>query len=482
MNMLTQATKVRSWSERLSPRTWRLLTCGACLAVIAVVLYKELHVSAYDLQRSDFHSYYQAALNVRNHMDPLAPVAGWIASYHAGQQFIASYFVYTPFFALLIVPFTILPLGAAYVLWGLCNAAFLFGAIHAIQRSAGMRFTPVSTFVLTTIAALLPPVRFEFTWGQADVFLLFIFCAAIWARQEGHPRLGGILLAVACVTKPQLLLVVAVLLWKREFRMAVAAIIAFPVMLLLPLLWLGGQTFADQLTVWQFWSNGYVPFIDNMAPKGLLARLFTINPSAHPLFVAPILVTLGWLAVVAVVGLLTLAMISTRRLRRSTYSMLELGLVVSATLLISPLTEYIYLTLLVFPMVSVYILLSQVEWRTGMYRTMAIALAVFTVVICLPLQRIEYFFWPRMATHSVLSALYILLGAPYLYVFVAYFVLHLFILRLVSGQSPSVVIGTWRDRVRERVATSYYDRAKIVKQVREAVMIGSPSGHKVSRK
>lgn len=459
MNMLAQATKVRSWSERLSPRMWRLLACCVCLAVLGVVLYKELHVSDFFLQGSDFHSYYQAALDVRNGANPLAPVAAWIASYHIGQPFIASYFVYTPFFALLLIPFTVLPFAGAFALWGLCNMAFLFGAIYAVQRSTGMRFSPVSTLILTTIAALLPPVRFELTWGQADIFLLFLFCAAIWARQEGHPILGGILLAVACVTKPQLLLVVAFLLWKRELKFAGAAIIAFPIMLLAPFLWLGGQALSDQLAVWQFWSNVYVPFIDNMAPKGVLARLFTINPSAHPLVVAPVLVTLGWIAVVAVVGLLTLAMVTPRPLRRDTLSVLELGLVMSALLLISPLTEYIYLTLLVFSMVSLYCLLRQVEWRSGVYLRVAVALLVFTAVLYLPLQRIEYYFWPqRMTTPSALSALYILLGAPYLYVLVAYFALHLYTMRLVVGQSPLSAIRAWGGKL----AALYHGNVQLI--------------------
>lgn len=474
MNMLSQATRVRTWSERLSPRTWRLLACGACLVVLAVVLYKELHVSDYFLRHSDFYSYYQAAHDVRNGTNPLAPVAGWIHGYQTGQRFIASYFVYTPFFALLLIPFTIFSFPVAFALWGLCNMAFLFGAIYAIQRSAGMRFSVVSTLVLTTIAALLPPVRFEFTWGQADIFLLFLFCAAIWARQEGHPYLGGILLAVACVTKPQLLLVVAFLLWKREIKFAGAAIVAFPVMLLAPFLWLGGQALSDQLAVWQFWSNVYVPFIDNMAPKGVLARLFTVNASAHPLVVAPILVTLGWIAVVAVVGLLTLALVSPKPLRRDTISMLELGLVMSALLLVSPLTEYIYLTLLAFSMVGMYILLRQVQWRSGVYRPVTIALVVFTVVICLPLQRIEYFFWPqRMATPSPVSALYILLGAPYLYVLVAYFALHLYALQLATGQSAVGVIRTCGGRLFTRARSS-----TIHAGTSRAAAIASPSGRR----
>lgn len=443
MNMLTQATRVRAWSKRLSPRTWRLLACAACLAILAGVLYKELHVSDYFLRHSDFYSYYQAALDVRNQTNPLAPVAGWIHGYHSGQAFVASYFVYTPFFALLLIPFTVLPFAAAFALWGMCNIVFLFGAIHSVQRSAGLRFTTVSTLALTTIAALLPPVRFELTWGQADIFILFMLSTAVWSRLRNHPIVGGVLLAVACVTKPQLLLVVVFLLWKRELKFAGAALVAFPVLLLAPFLWLGGQTLADQLAVWQFWSNIYVPFIDNMAPKGVLARLFTVNPSAHALVMAPALVTLGWIVIIAGVGIVTLAAISSQPLHCDTTSLLELGLVVSALLLISPLTEYIYLTLLLFAMIGIYILLRQVNWRSAPYRRITIALAAVTAIICLPLQRIEYFFWPHMYVQSALSGVYILLGAPYLYVLAAYFVLHLFALRLASGRNPWTIMRAW---------------------------------------
>jgi hypothetical protein len=421
-----------------------MLTCIAALVVLAAVLGKELHVSNYDLERSDFHSYYQAALAVRRGANPLAPVASWISSYRAGQPLIASYFVYTPSFALLIVPFTYLPFATAYALWGFSNLAFLFGSIYSSQRFAARRFTVVSTLVLTTLAALLPPVRFELTWGQADLFVLFMLSAAFWARVERRPVLGGIVLAIVCVTKPQLLLIVAFLLWKREIKFAGSALVAFPLMLLAPFVWLGGTALSDQFAVWQFWSNEYVPFIDNMSLKGVLARLFTTNPSAHPLVIAPILVTLGWIAVVAVVGGLTVAMIVPRPLRRESSSMLELGLMIAAMLLVSPLTEYIYFTLLVFSMVGVYIVLTQVDWRSARYRRMAIGLAVFAAVICLPLQRIEYFFSLRMYTQSALSAFSILLGAPYLFVMVGYFAFQVYALQRATGRNIGDVAQTWK--------------------------------------
>jgi hypothetical protein len=428
--------------ESVNTQPGRFVLAALSLLVVGIVLFRELAVDRYFLFHSDFNSYYQAALAVRHGSDPLAAAAAWIQRYQPGQPFIASYYVYTPFFAVLIIPFTLLPLGVAFVLWGLCNAAFLAGSIFGLLRASGMRYSWLSVLALTTLAALLPPVRFEFTWGQADIFVLFLVSAALWARGELHPFVAGVLLAVAAVTKPELLLITVFLLWKREWRFGLTALGAFPVLLLLPFTWLGGAALANQLAVWQFWSNTYLPFIDNQAPKGVLARLFTVNPSAHAVLVAPVVVTLGWLTVIAIVGLLALARISHAPLRRDVWSLLEMGLVVVALLLISPLTEYIYLTLLVLSMMSVYLWLRTVDRRSPPRARIAVGLAIVTLLVFLPLQRVEYFFWPRLSGHSPVVALYVLLGTPYLFLLVGYFALLFSTLGVVRGTTVRSDIST----------------------------------------
>jgi hypothetical protein len=426
--------------DSMTARAWRALVCLASVGALVFGLVRQWNVPGWPITQSDFFTYYNAALAVRHGANPFAPVAAWIHSYTPGSPHIANYFVYTPAFAGLLVPFTLLPFPVAYTLWGACNLGFLIGAVFFALDAAGVRPSVYHLLPLAVAASLVSPVRIEYNWGQVDIFLLFLVCAALAARMRNRRLLAGMLLAVACVTKPPLLALVALLLWKREFRLALGTFVSFLGLLLVPFIWLGDQALRDQLTIWQFWSNQYVSFIDNDAPKGVLARLFMLNPYVRPLFVAPTLVTALWLVVVAVVAILTVAVVAPRPLRRDARSLMEIGVTLTAILLISPLTEYIYVILLIQPLLALYLLLRAVDWRSPRYRGVAIGLAALWLLLCLPLQHIEYFLLPRMSTMSFMAHVYVLLAPAYLYVTVALFALQLHALHRVSGLSTRMAL------------------------------------------
>ncbi|HEX8036792.1 MAG TPA: glycosyltransferase 87 family protein, partial [Ktedonobacterales bacterium] len=432
MQTQTAAHERRHASAWIHARDWRLPIILVCLGILLFAYARLYQACSSALETCDFFAYYNAALSVRHGIDPFAPVAAWIYTYQPGQPFVASYYVYAPFFALLVAPFTFLPFREAFLLWSLCNGVMLYGSVALLVRTAGVRLAQFQVLLLTLCASLLSMVRLEYNWGQADIFVLFFVCAAFYARQREHSVIAGLLLALACVTKPPLLLFVPFLLWKREFRYAAATTIAFLTMLFMPFLWLGRQAFSDQLLIWQFWSNQYVSFIDNNSPKGVLARLLTINPNVRPLIVAPAVMTILWLAIVVVVSICVLAVITPTPLRRDVYSLMEIGLIILAMFLISPLTEYIYLTLLIVPLCSIYLFAYGPSNNHPHHARRALSLATIVgwLLLCLPLQRIEYFFWPRMQTPSPLAYLYVLLAAVYLYVSVAFFVLQLTALSL----------------------------------------------------
>lgn len=434
MNALTwnMAQHMRSLRQATHMSPWQNVLVAFCALLLAGGLYWEVRTPRTYLLSYDFYSYYTAALDMRTGINPFASVAAWIHGYQLGQPFVASYYVYAPFFALLVAPFTFLPFHIAFLLWSLCNGVMLYGSVVFLVRTTGARLGQAHVLLLTLGASLLSMVRLEYNWGQADIFVLFFVCAAFYARQREHTVSAGILLALACVTKPPLLLFVPFLLWKREVRFAITTTLGFFLMLLMPFLFLGRQAFLDQLLIWQFWSNQYVSFIDNNSPKGVLARLFTINPNAHPIILAPAIMTLLWLVVTLLVIACAVAVIRPQPLRSDAHSLLEIGLVISAMFLISPLTEYIYLTLLIVPLCSIYLFAftSSVGRSRQMRQALRIGLIVGWVLLCLPLQQIEYFFWPRMQTPSPLAHIYVLLAAVYLYVAVAFFVLQLAALSL----------------------------------------------------
>jgi glycosyltransferase involved in cell wall biosynthesis len=426
--------------SRFDTRFARLGVGVACLMVIAFGFARQYRTYTFPgatITSSDFFSYYQAAQAVRHGVNPFVSVAAWIQSYTAGSPLRASYYVYAPFFALLVVPFTFVPFPLAFALWGVANVAFVIGAVYCLLSVAGMRISRTSVLVFAAAVSLLSTVRLEFNWGQADIFLLFLIAAAFWLRQVRGAGVAGVLLAIACVTKPPLLALLVFLLWKREFKFAVVASVGSLAMLFVPFLWLGGQAFNDQIAIWRFWSTQYVSFIDNQSPKGVLSRLFTVNSNGHPLIVAPALMTTLWLLVCAATVLCAATVVAPSRLRRDPRTLVELGVAVSAVLIISPLTEYIYLTLLVVPLLGLVALLRAGDWRAPRWRMVLLGFVTCCGLLFVPLQRIEYFFWPRMRTPSVLGDLYVILAPAFLYVLVALFGLQLHALHVYTGSTLS---------------------------------------------
>ena len=63
-------------------------------------------------------------------------------------------------------------------------------------------------------------------------------------------------------------------------------------------------------------------------------------------------------------------------------------MVVVGMLLVSPLTEYIYTTLLTVPLIVLYIFLSRQGIKTASYQGLAVALTLIWGLLCLPLYKV----------------------------------------------------------------------------------------------
>lgn len=425
------------------------VAAGICCAILVLgaVYYIRAYIRAgkYWVADSDYQVFYGAAVAVRHHANPFLATMAWIHQYsphqHLGMGFATKSYVYPPFFAFLQVPFSLLSLRHALVAWDLLNVIFLVGAIYALLRVVDIRPSALEIFVFATAALLLDPIRKELFIGQADIFLLFLVCTALWARFEERPYMAGILLAVACAIKPPLLVWVVFLLWKRELKVASTAVLGALVLFFAPFLWLGAHVWHDQLTIFQFWSNQFLAFDHNDSPKGVLVRLFTANPVVRPLVVAPALVTALWLVVAAVVLLLTAARIRPQPLNRDRRTLLEIALVVPAALLLTPLTEWPYLLMLIIPLLMVYGWVRQSGPGAPVVRFVAWGAVATALLLTGPLTWTENHIAAHMvATRAVTADLLVLLAPGYLYLLIGVFALQLYALGRASNESTLTAI------------------------------------------
>lgn len=405
-------------------------------AVLAVAALYNMRYGPARFGWVDFRSFYQAGVDVRSGRDPYLGAISFIHAYTPagnGSYFATQAFVYAPIFALMMVPFTLLSQYGALTAWDLLNVGFLVLAVHAALRAAGVRAGAGPLLILAAAASVTLPLHREWDLGQSDVLVLALICTALWARSSGRAVVGGLLLGAACAIKPELLLLAVFLLWRRDFRFGLSALGGSLVLGLAPFLLLGSRAWSDFWTAWGFWSNQYLAFIHNESPKGVLVRLFTVNPVSRPLAVAPAAVTALWVVVVVVVLLLTVAVTSRRPLRRDGLSLLEVGLVIEAIMLVGPLTERPYFLLLLIPLLGLAVWLREAGTADRFVRRAALGTLLIWVLLAGPTELAEYALDPGVGARSRAAALFVLAAPVYLWVGVGAFVLQLMVVARARG-------------------------------------------------
>ena len=108
-------------------------------------------------------------------------------------------YVYPPIFALLIIPFSLLPFSTAGIIWVTLSIFLLFGSCIFIIRSVGYSIKWFSSewaafAVLGSITALYYPSFSSMALGQISTILLFLVATSFYAQAKKKPVIGGILL------------------------------------------------------------------------------------------------------------------------------------------------------------------------------------------------------------------------------------------------------------------------------------------------
>lgn len=143
-------------------------------------------------------------------------------------------YIYPPFFALLFIPLTLLPLSYAFHVWNMISFVLLFAVIRMLLRAANYHTFSHTAYGLLIVISFFPVFE-AFNKGQSSFLYLYILTIAYLQLRRGREIPAGLALGCALI-KPQF--VVPFLIWGAvRKRWSMLASFFFAAMVLLVTSW-----------------------------------------------------------------------------------------------------------------------------------------------------------------------------------------------------------------------------------------------------
>lgn len=209
-------------------------------------------------------------------------------------------FIYPPFAALLLAPFTLLSdVGAGYAMV-VVSALLLLTCIWFLAKT--LLQDTASALLLTSwcwgLALIAEPIRANASFGQINMWLLALVFLDVVPRQRRIPQ--GWLIGIAAAIKLTPVVMLFVFLIKKDWRAIASAVVGFVGVTGLTALYNTKET-VDFYTRAIFVMNDNskigvnIAYISNQSIKGVLTRLWPSNDAANA---ASSLINIIWLVLV----------------------------------------------------------------------------------------------------------------------------------------------------------------------------------------
>ncbi|PXW30738.1 UNVERIFIED_CONTAM: alpha-1,2-mannosyltransferase [Williamsia faeni] len=237
-------------------------------------------------------------------------------------------YTYAPVSVFVFVPFALMTVEIAKVVWMACTFIALYFVMTLSFRSLGYRITwPVRSMALSLvmIATLMEPVRTTMWYGQINVFLMLLI---LWdLLRDKDSRLRGLGVGIAAGIKLTPLIFVFYLAINRNWRSVIVACAGFVGTVVLGFLVMPRDS-------WKYWSGTFVDServgapntVGNQSIRGALANLWqTDNPN---------ILAWGTLALAALV----LGMVAASLAHRAGHELLAITLVGMTGAVVSPMS------------------------------------------------------------------------------------------------------------------------------------------------
>ncbi|MGA2240403.1 MAG: glycosyltransferase family 87 protein [Candidatus Bathyarchaeia archaeon] len=275
-------------------------------------------------------------------------------------------YLYSPLSALIAWPLTLIPLRLGAAIWTIASgiAAVASGLLLGSQADRPWK----SELILISTIGFIP-IFSAMRLGQAEAFPLFFTAFAIYEWRRNRGFLGGGLLAFGVWFKPMAAALIFLICWRRQWRMLEGAVVV-------SLLSIGAgiAAFGLEPTLTQFHrsTSSTIPPPDFL--QNLLGIIVTFLPALQPQWIILVYSAVGALLVLGTL------MILWPPGRRAGDLGLEAGLLIAATTLLFPATEFHHLIMLLLcfaPLIAAWPLPSKRSWKS--WGALAVAYALITI-------------------------------------------------------------------------------------------------------
>ncbi len=320
-------------------------------------------------------------------------------------------YVYLPLFAIVMVPFTKMPLFWAALVWYVLSVVFAAWAIRmSVTLVAGHQADRHRLWLYAVPPGLLAwPFITALTRGQASILLLWLVVAALFYTWRGREFLAATCLAGAVVLKVFPALLLGYYVWRRRWRCVIAACAGIVLgVFVLPAAVLGWHANVSRVREWATivakpalerdgaspTSPVYSQLLDPISSRNqsLQAVLWRLGaPGIAPKLAAGVGIVMAVFTVFA------------GRPGRPHSELLVVCAVLAWMLLVSPVSENHYFVLLLLPLTALAGL-SRQSSETSLRRIARGTLILFAA-LCIPGKAGEYYgplCWGTLVTWGVL--------------------------------------------------------------------------------
>ncbi|HLW01178.1 MAG TPA: glycosyltransferase family 87 protein [Ktedonobacterales bacterium] len=312
---------------------------------------------------TDFCTDYVSAQRVLQGLQPYIPLhcSAGAASFPNGLH---EYDTHPPSSVLLLLPFALLPMSQATLIWGVCAlAAYLVTGALLLKELGWYSLRGAALFMLGSVLWL--PFLFSETFLNFEQLLTLLVLVAWLLARRKRDGWSGWLLGMAGLLKlwPAALLLLPFI--ERRWRAALVGGVTLACGALLALVVVGPAAYAAYLGPVRLNETLAAPSDANVSLVGTVARLWTGIPQVPPLLpglsVTEAMLLAEGLAVLLLAGVLALLWRCHRHGPSEAVELLSQGLLVTALLLAFPITWYWMLITLLLPCAAMLLALRQLS-------------------------------------------------------------------------------------------------------------------------